>query len=872
MSTAAGVTVGRITLDPPRALVPYSSVPLRTAWLIALAVLLMLHGAPAVGGELRDPRYAHRPSQQRDPLPGYVRHVAQPALGFPAIVPHGGAFPAILVDVPSTVDPASLRFSMTTGDAAGPALRWPLRIVERTPGTPPGLLRFMLAPPADAPRDVYDLRVEASGLDEVAPRAVRVYGGFDPEFRVVVVADHQLWDPSWVTSGAAQRHAGDFPRQDKDANRAMLRQQLDEIALLDPDFVLYPGDLVFGLDYIRENDEIRALWRRAGFATFIVPGNHDGYAGYEVRLRLEPEAALRAGLSCGSHAAGGLTPAKIWKLLACIYGDLKPNLFNSLTQDGLQHYRRTFGPTEYAFSHGPFLFVGLNTMDGTPERRHAYSFFVDAFDLHLGAPMADNYGGYLSPGQLSWAAGVMQRGTADGRSVIVFGHHDPRGNDGPPGIGVAGRYHQNQPFPTDPLSLEGFKEWSYEGTWDSDPSDGRGAERADDNSGTRLLSLLAEHSAAYISGHVHNDADTHFRAGDVIAGNIKAARPMDFLRVTTASSSARGAGYWGYRLLRAEGRALRTVPFDSARRLVSVPSGNLFVTTLPGRDGRRPDVQILSGFVQAIDVRPRFVLPATREGYRFQDERGAELPVVDLGEADGHQLFRVLVRMPPAGRLPSSRSGMRRKSVRVVPATGNRAPLPEITARSVERGEAPLRAGDTAVLTAERTFDPDGDPVLTMVFELPDGREVRGPEATLALPEAGTYKVALRVRDARGALARVERQIEAAAVPPPVPGGGEAAPGIAWDAAAAGATAATSAGHVPGPAHAPAGCPGCATGGEPALAAGRHPQGGGREWGGTWGDRVWGRRASTPFELLGVASLFVTLSLGWRRSRRRGKD
>ena len=49
----------------------------------------------------------------------------------------------------------------------------------------------------------------------------------------------------------------------------------------------------------------------------------------------------------------------------------------------------------------PFRFIGLNTMDGSPERRHAYSFFVDAFDLHLGAPFVDNYGGYLSPAQLA---------------------------------------------------------------------------------------------------------------------------------------------------------------------------------------------------------------------------------------------------------------------------------------------------------------------------------------------------------------------------------------------------------------------------------------------------------------------------------------
>src|SRR5579859_6943046 len=124
-----------------------------------------------------------------------------------------------------------------------------------------------------------------------------------------------------------------------------------------------------------------------------------------------------------------------------------------------------FGPPFYSFDAGKLHVIALNTYSGTPERRHSYSFYVDAFDLHLGAPAVDNYGGYLTDGELDWLEKDARAAFEAGKTVLVFGHHDPRGNRE---AGANRRFHHDNPFPTDPISLEGFQEWNYDSSsWDS---------------------------------------------------------------------------------------------------------------------------------------------------------------------------------------------------------------------------------------------------------------------------------------------------------------------------------------------------------------------------------------------------------------------
>jgi hypothetical protein len=323
-------------------------------------------------------------------------------------------------------------------------------------------------------------------------------------------------------------------------------------------------------------------------------------------------------------------------------------------------WRQTLGPLRYAFDLGPFRFIGLNTYDGSPERRHAFSIWVDIKGLHLGAPMVDNYGGYLSEAQLRWLRAEIAQASAARRPLVVFGHHDPRGN------ASGDRYHPNQAFPTDPVGPSHFEQWNYDGAWDSNPRDRRGRERATRHSGHALLRLLARHGGVYLSGHVHRDERRRYAAGASLPGGIRARRGLTFVKVTTASSAPKTGGYWGYRLLTAhpDGR-LDTRPFATRPTLPSVPVGNLWSSRAPASQVaaqlRRGEAALLTtlhtGLPRRVGVRVRARLPRRAAGYRFRgspagraDPAGARITVRHRLPLPGGRevLYDLRVRLPAA--------------------------------------------------------------------------------------------------------------------------------------------------------------------------------------------------------------------------------
>src|SRR5262249_49357930 len=159
-----------------------------------------------------------------------------------------------------------------------------------------------------------------------------------------------------------------------------------------------------------------------------------------------------------------------------------------------------------------------------------------------GAPAVDNYGGYLGDAQLRWLEADLAAAAAAGKTIVLFGHHDPRGNLDQP---AEARYTANLPFPTDPLSLGGFKEWNYDSGW----GDRAGRESAPDTSATRLLRLVARYASAYLSAHVHKDGQRAYEPGEELAPGVRAERRIEFVRVTAAAGApSDGKAYWGYRL------------------------------------------------------------------------------------------------------------------------------------------------------------------------------------------------------------------------------------------------------------------------------------------------------------------------------------
>jgi hypothetical protein len=758
---------------------------------------LMLVTAVARGG-VQDPDYAFRPTQQRDWARRRVRQILGPTVTYPALVRLGGKLEIRLrirrssrlrrlgVERPD-------RWAVDLRPAGGNALN-PCRVLEvRGLDVPRGGLVLVVAVPVHLARDVYDLDVVGPGIDDSQPNAVRIYGETEPErFRFAVITDHQLWDPSHRVSSRAI-NTGSFPRRGGDAdNLAITRQEFAELALWDPEFVLHLGDLIFGVNYPAEYDEAFELLADAGLPVFAVPGNHDGYADYVVRLRGGALKILTGALGCKKHLAGELSWNKVWVFITCVYGDVKEMLYTDLHRDGLVYWRRQFGPTVYAFDHGKIHFVGINTYDGSPERRHAFSIYMDAFDLHLGAPAVDNYGGYLTAEQLRFIKQEAARATERGQTLVFFGHHDPRGNEG------GQRCHANEPFPTDPLGIAGFEEWNFDSkSWDSDPKDRRGTETEGKNSGHALLAILAEHGGYYLSGHGHQDGRRVYEPGSSLPGGIKVKRRLEFIRTTTAAAGVRGDGYWGYRLIEVKGGRLGAVDYAPEHRLSSLPAGNIWVTrdkdalgsSPPSKaQGRRSDetpvLDLTSGLPRPAKPVVRWELPTRVEGYRFrlaagetgrpQDPSRIEHPTVRQIEQRGAAtVYWVAVSMPAAAYPPRAEQLVRRR-LRALVARGNRAPQAVIdVAPAGGLKLQPLDAqfegviGQPVLLSAERSADPDGDRIISYLWSLGDEHQARGKRLVHRFTTPGSRVVKLTLIDEAGARSTVEGTLRIVAPLPP---------------------------------------------------------------------------------------------------------
>jgi hypothetical protein len=769
-----------------------------TRWLSAFALVLAL--APSFAPSRADadatlfqPEYPFAPTKQREEARRRIRGVLHPTLGFSALARQGGRL-VVLVHAPRGFDGALLPPSapkdwslhlLRRGEL--PAQKLTVRAV-RLAGK---LLELEAAVPAHLARDVYDLRVVGPGVDESQPNSVRLFGASEPErFRFAVLSDHQLWDPSYKMS-ARELNARAYPRAAGAAeNMAIAREGFAELALVDPDFVLYLGDLVFGVSYPEEYDQAYGLLERARLPLMAVPGNHDTYADYVVRLKGGTLTLVAGAVTCRRHLEGDLTWGKAWMFITCVYGDVKQYLYADLHRDGQVFWRRQMGPPTYAFDYGHFRFVGVNTYDGSPERRHAFSIYMDALDLHLGAPAVDNYGGYLTDEQLAFVEEQAALAERRDQTLVVFGHHDPRGNRS------GRRYHENEPFPTDPVSLGGFEEWNFDSkSWDSDPKDRRGAETEAHHSGHALLAILARHGGYYLSGHVHHDERRVYEPGSDVLG-IRVRKRLEFIRTTTGSAGVKDDGYWGYRLLEARGRELVSVDLAPEHGLGSVPSGNLFATGA----GAGGELELANGLPRATRVVVPVELPSRPGGYRFKlgrvpgDSAGydpAEVPprLLDVAAArGGRTTFFVEASLPAAGWPPTAHT-LRRRLLVPAPARDNSPPVGVIdVVRSSDRTAPPARAvaaphgaGDDAVavlvgepllFVADRSHDREGDRIIAALWDLGGELDARGTRVAHAFKSPGPRKVTLTLVDEAGARGAVSRRIEVRLPPPPSPGCG----------------------------------------------------------------------------------------------------
>jgi len=762
-----------------------------------LLVALTLAAAPggAQAGsliDLPDPAYSGGPR-----LPGAIRvepritRIVYPTLGLTALVHAGESFVALVhADCPEpAADPAArseaVRAPRARLEPVGitPALGIPLEVLSST--TDPaagGITRLELGVPVDIAADLYDLVLEhPTCFEDRQPSSVRVHrvSGGEP-FRFVVLSDQQISDPTGRMDGG-NRHPGLFPAEGEDTARRLANQVRGELEFLDPLFVLYPGDLIFGMDYTVEYPEAHDFWSTARLGLLAVPGNHDGYAAH--RLGLSPNwlAATAEVLFCGRRLLDDPDLEGIFNVLSCLLKRLHGFVEGDLEHDGLELWRRFFGPERYAVRVAGMRLIGINTYGGSTTRRASVALSLDwiravlelvekvtdwdqqerkaIFD-RAGAPLVDNYGGFLDTPVIDWVRGQLEAARAAGELPVLFGHHDPRGNlrTG------ADQYEANQLFPTNPFGLGDFEVWNFDdGNWESDPADRVGVETEQDNSGTRLLAALAAGPAHIFFGHAHHDLHHFVRAGGRIPGTagLVAEGDLHLVQTTTGGASVYGDdAYRGYRIVDGAAGKIERMDYSAEAGWGSVPAGNFWVEELPRDDGP-PDRRVTSVLPLPLQGRLRFVLPDRPAGFRFSARNGETeqtLPLEDLTLAEGRFVAHVGVQVPGTGKgfesFPPPREALQSLDIGWQEATGNRPPAASILTLPA----GPVLAGAAATLSASDSRDPEGEPLFRFLWEV-NGRRELGERITARFDTPGRHPVTLTVFDDCGARSTITAEV-----------------------------------------------------------------------------------------------------------------
>lgn len=229
---------------------------------------------------------------------------------------------------------------------------------------------------------LYDVNVAWDGGDDGQPRALQLVESFPDEPTVYVVADSHAGDwRATVDAIPKAAEAGDpepfLFRYEHNLGIGTdtetwngFRRAVAEVSALDPDIVLFPGDLTFGQDvpgkYLQEYLDAYEILSELRAPVFTTPGNHDGIV----------QAPL----------------------------------------DGLELYRRFIGPTDYSIDVRPGVRVtSVNTYDWGELDRTGATYAVSA------------WGGQVRDEQLARLRETLREWREDNPNGthVAFGHHNP---------------------------------------------------------------------------------------------------------------------------------------------------------------------------------------------------------------------------------------------------------------------------------------------------------------------------------------------------------------------------------------------------------------------------------------------------------------
>ncbi|MFB6345196.1 MAG: metallophosphoesterase [bacterium] len=265
-----------------------------------------------------------------------------------------------------------------------PSDLWPNRQVTKVTVELPSLN-------SDFKPGLYDVHVkwkEYWGLitkKDLEPRAVNVVKSYPDDPKVALIGDPQVGDPRALLEATKETFndgdlevfemtwdevIGDLSPGDR---WAAFQKTIQEISAQDPDFVVFSGDLMMGVEYGYEFEDAYRLLNQFKVPTYVSPGNHDAY----------------------NHALG---------------------------PDGQKKWKKYFGPLYYSVDIGSDIHLtSINSFDWSSLERTA---------LRVASTI---WGGSVNDKQLDWLETDLtswRSNNPDGM-LLTFAHHDPSWEQSP---------------------------------------------------------------------------------------------------------------------------------------------------------------------------------------------------------------------------------------------------------------------------------------------------------------------------------------------------------------------------------------------------------------------------------------------------------
>ena len=336
--------------------------------------------------------------------------------------------------------------------------------------------------PAGVRPDLYDLKVTAAGsvaVMDTQPHAVQVVEEYKDDYDFIQVSDFHINDPRGPSDSFIP---GRYPDPDQFKGYLYNRKAIDDINLVNPDFLVMTGDLPFGYPswahifcpLLDPNDN------RTDYTGKATGWDGEYNAAYAQLLRLEVPVVCMP----GNHDSYNLQSQ---------LGGVLPHT-NGFLQDGAHLWPTMIGPRYFGWDYGDECHITcMNGYDKIQRDTDVLVLKQRSFVPVAHTPPIDGGAGWIRPNQKEWLLGDLAAATGDYDFLAMAVH---------------------QPF-------YGKSNWD---TWDSQAIM------------DELMQMTRDYDVELaITGHTHRD--------DVYIDNTDPSQPVSHLNTTTSFGTKEYPGF-----------------------------------------------------------------------------------------------------------------------------------------------------------------------------------------------------------------------------------------------------------------------------------------------------------------------------------------